>query len=557
MAEAKMLHHSSGESYCQNLIIDLQKMAKKSILTDIQLKVGKILIPCHKSVLCAASGYFRGMFSSGFKESSSSQVEIKGCEADALSVLIDYIYLGKVDISTENVLSLIQASDLLELLTVKDACLQYALEHIDAENSIGFKRLGQLLGLKDLVEEAQQCMRKNTKKVVAGPEFLDMAEDELIDYLSDDLLEVESEDALFEALIAWTHVNQQMRVSSFRKLINNIRLEHCTTNFLCNIVQKEPLMKSPEATELVREAMSYQLLVSYGDNASCPNVPPRPKPPMGELVLFTNNSDTFVSSLWVLNEGGTTWQQLSDLPQQSLIKYSACMTPNGILITGGSVKGTVKDGCWLFQMRKQKWECFPSMARARRNHSSALHGDSVLVVGGCDQDDQILNSVQRFNLKTCSWHHFPPLDVAVLSPLVVSCDKDVFVLSGFNGFDLLNRTYRFCNSGSMWEQVADMPWTPRWNVQGACIGDKIFILDQCSPTFMTFQPSTGQWTSLSTIDVNFHGIKFLAQWKQKILITSESHSVFQEYNLEADSWSYSLLELPSNAKEVSYILGVV
>jgi len=48
----------------------------------------------HKMVLAIVSDCFRAMFTAGFRESSSSEIEITGCTYDAFLAVMEYVYIG-------------------------------------------------------------------------------------------------------------------------------------------------------------------------------------------------------------------------------------------------------------------------------------------------------------------------------------------------------------------------------------------------------------------------------------------------------------------------------
>jgi leucine-zipper-like transcriptional regulator 1 len=50
----------------------------------------------HRMVLAIVSDIFRAMFTSGFRESSSSEIEITDCSYDAFLAVMEYIYTGKI-----------------------------------------------------------------------------------------------------------------------------------------------------------------------------------------------------------------------------------------------------------------------------------------------------------------------------------------------------------------------------------------------------------------------------------------------------------------------------
>ena len=79
----------------------------------------------HKTVLSAASSYFKAMFTCNLAESSLAKVPINGVEATIIKQLLDYTYSSEIVISKENVQNLLSAANLLEMLPIRDACCQF------------------------------------------------------------------------------------------------------------------------------------------------------------------------------------------------------------------------------------------------------------------------------------------------------------------------------------------------------------------------------------------------------------------------------------------------
>lgn len=426
-------------------------------------------------------------------------------------------------------------------------------------------------------------MRENISEVITGAEFLDQPEEEVMDYISDHLVTVENEDVLFEALIAWTYVNKRARGDAFKKLLPQIRLEHCTPDFLCNVVKKEPLMKNPDAMLLLIDAMSFQLALSHGTDDPCPKVHPRPKPNAEDLVLIGRSGFLAGSSLWVLDKDSSSWELLEGSSWPPLGKdCSVCVIPGGIMFTGGLLDGGTIGDCWLFQIKKQKWEGLPLMNSTRKCHGSIFYRDSVFVVGGLKHDDdgddnydpdddggddddgdenddndadEFLEDVEKFDLKSNRWHLLKPLNTpSVCCPLLLSCGRDVFLFGGHVGGNFVNETYKFNYGASKWEKLADMPWNLSNELAGTCIEDKIYIHERGSSTFMSFHPSDGQWTSLAEPSADDQ-LFAAAEWKGKILFASSS--ALREYDPKTDSWKDSDIGLPPDVKLVSQLLNVV
>ena len=56
---------------------------------------------------------------------------------DSLSVLIDYIYTGKITISDDNVEGILSVANFLQLQSVKDTCANVLKEKLTVSNCLG------------------------------------------------------------------------------------------------------------------------------------------------------------------------------------------------------------------------------------------------------------------------------------------------------------------------------------------------------------------------------------------------------------------------------------
>ena len=63
-------------------------------------------------VSCSGSHYFCAMFTGPCTESDQSVVELRDVSESAITLLVDYIYVGKIEIKTSNVQSLLQAGSM-------------------------------------------------------------------------------------------------------------------------------------------------------------------------------------------------------------------------------------------------------------------------------------------------------------------------------------------------------------------------------------------------------------------------------------------------------------
>ena len=74
----------------------------------------KFQVKAHKSVLAACSPYFCAMFT-GFDEKNKSKITLQDVDPHALEILVNYVYTSEVDVTEDNVQTLLPAANLMQL----------------------------------------------------------------------------------------------------------------------------------------------------------------------------------------------------------------------------------------------------------------------------------------------------------------------------------------------------------------------------------------------------------------------------------------------------------
>ena len=131
--------HAAGQ-YAPKVLRNLNAQRLKNQFTDVCLVAGDCVIRAHKLVLAAGSAYFNAMFTSGLVEEQQDSVEIHSVSAKILSILVDFIYTGNVDITQDNVQELFAAADMLELEEVVSGCIAYLEQQLHYSNALGIYR---------------------------------------------------------------------------------------------------------------------------------------------------------------------------------------------------------------------------------------------------------------------------------------------------------------------------------------------------------------------------------------------------------------------------------
>ena len=162
------------------------------------LVAGDVRVPCHGAVLAATSEYINAMFSSDLVEATSDTVRLE-TDPEILRDAIDYIYNGKVDISTDNVQNLVTAGDFFLLDKLKIACERFLMNFLEFSNVIEFNRFARFYALAEL--RLMACQQFS--EFVPSEEFTALTGRELAELIDDDWLAVPDEDAVLEAVLRW------------------------------------------------------------------------------------------------------------------------------------------------------------------------------------------------------------------------------------------------------------------------------------------------------------------------------------------------------------------
>jgi kelch-like protein 10 len=201
----------------------------------------------HRGILCAASPYFKALFTSSLKggkpEINEVRLDISG---HILDLILDYAYTGHCNVTSENVEHLLPIADQYEILGVLRQCCQYLLENLQPENCLGIFRFAKQYFCHDLEDQAHKYICHNFKQILQhSPEFEDLSAEELQSILCDDELNVHSEELVFKAVIKWTEADLKARKQYLSTLIHCVRYGLMSFSFFTDVMNKKLILANP------------------------------------------------------------------------------------------------------------------------------------------------------------------------------------------------------------------------------------------------------------------------------------------------------------------------
>ncbi|KAI9905157.1 hypothetical protein PsorP6_013772 [Peronosclerospora sorghi] len=124
----------------------------------------------HRFILSASSPPFRAMLTGNMRESSRRDVELHDIETKIVEKMLVFMYTGDVVLDLENVLGLLIAAEMYELVALREMCKEFVLKH--------------------------------AHEVFCDPQLVQLPEKILLELIPQDELQIR-ELALMEALVMW------------------------------------------------------------------------------------------------------------------------------------------------------------------------------------------------------------------------------------------------------------------------------------------------------------------------------------------------------------------
>lgn len=401
----KVLLYQDKELF-SDLLLQLNALRQEKILTDVTLCSGNTEVSCHRNVLVSSSPYFRAMFCNNFLESQQTKIHLRDLTSATLKTIVDYVYTGRISITMDNVLPLMQAASMLQYGRLFEACSSFLQEQLCPDNCLSMIRLSDIMNCITLRDKAKEMAMKSFCDVSVSEDLCELSLPELIRYLEDDGLCAE-EEQVFETLVAWIHHDPLSRRGAISDLFKKVRLRYIHPTYLFQFIANDPLIQSSTlCTELIESVRRLMFAV----NAKCAGdttvdlkplwVAPRRYSCQEVLVVVggrKNNEQSSREAL-VFDEKTRDWQQLSKLPVR-LYKPSYVALHSILYVIGGLTTNTmyshVSATVYTLSLKTNQWRIAEPILEPRFAHQSVSYLHYIFVLGGLGSDRQLKGTVER------------------------------------------------------------------------------------------------------------------------------------------------------------------
>jgi kelch-like protein 2/3 len=394
-----------------------EELRRQKQLCDVVIHIGTAEFSAHRVILAAASPYFRSMFTGELSESRQQDVTLREVDETAMELLIRFVYIGSIEVSEENVQTLLPAANLLQLTEVRDCCCDFLRKQLDPTNVLGIISFADLHSCRELLNEAQRYARKHFPEVRSSEEFITLPLNSIIELISSDELGVLAEEDVFEAVIQWVKHNRPEREIHLSELIRHVRYELLSSNYVLKHVAEEEIINiNPDCKDFIIQALKYHLMSP------------------SERAMHSRQVNSRV------RVGG----------------------PQSIVIVGGQAPKAIRN-IEIYDVKNHVCKLGPVLVSRRCRCGVTVLNGSVYAVGGFDGSSRV-RSVEQLDLNRVCW---VPVEAMLSrrSTLGVGVlNGELYAVGGFDGNNGLDSVEKYNPDTKQWVDVAPMG-TPRSRVR--------------------------------------------------------------------------------------------
>ncbi|EER00633.1 conserved hypothetical protein, partial [Perkinsus marinus ATCC 50983] len=121
------------------LLTNLRGLLNNPEFSDVTLIIGDTgeRVYAHKAILASQCSHFRAMFTGGMKESREREVKLTGWSYEAFSVMLEFLYTGRVahhKLDTASMAEVLGLADHYALDGLKHLCQAVLIHMVDVDN---------------------------------------------------------------------------------------------------------------------------------------------------------------------------------------------------------------------------------------------------------------------------------------------------------------------------------------------------------------------------------------------------------------------------------------
>ncbi|XP_067303549.1 kelch-like protein 33 [Pseudorasbora parva] len=433
----------SAEEQMNDSLQHIRQLWTQSVGCDVELHAEGRVFHAHRVLLVASSDFFRGMFTSGMKESRQESVSLLLVRAAFFEVLLHYSYSGTLALGWDSVFELTCTSLQLQFQTAFSLCLNFLEQKIDAYSCLDIVSFAEAYGMADLLALADDFILRHFQDVSITPKFHDLPVEKLKKYLQSDSLCIPSELAVFKAVMTWIEAFPRKRLKLARELMGTIRFSLMTFKEFKEVksvmtwpsIGAKNLYKSlhkefSSSSDILSKIRIYKpkdTLVLVGGERITDNFDKRR--PCREM-WFSNSLQNHVGLVKKVE-----WRMLGTLPETPRFSHGVGVMRGKLYVAGGRHyygKADTMKCTYMYDPIQNSWQRLADMHERRSSFTLVILNDKLYAIGGERDSEVNMETVEVYCPNTNSWSFACPLDQALYCHAASVWNGTIFLSGGLN-----------------------------------------------------------------------------------------------------------------------------
>jgi len=362
--EQQLIQQAKLLQYANNKRID-------GDFNDVTIEVGSESIPANRMVLACYSKFFESMFLSPMKERYQNTVEIKDLDGKAVKLVIEYIYIGHIDINKNNVWILLRIADFLQVDNIKKKCFDFMETSLTVDGCLDVMNASIVYNYPSL-QQTYQYISDNFKEILKSDKFKQLSKEELTSLHANLDRSSVQETSLYTGIINWIKYDQN-RENEFATLFLTLDLQKFPHDLVLDEVAQEQWVN--KNIDCLQSVVSY-----FVHKSTCTNEEKNSK-----ILCIGGEGSKSVSVIYDIS-GKVINKCYPDLPQ-FLSYHCTSKIDNFIYCIGGAL-----DGDYTYSMNTVYrlnlnnvdlgWQEVTAMATKRSCFGATEYNGCLVVTGG-------------------------------------------------------------------------------------------------------------------------------------------------------------------------------
>ncbi|NXF95677.1 KLH23 protein, partial [Eubucco bourcierii] len=404
--------------------------------------------------------------------------------------LLDFTRTAQLPLGQENVTSLLEAADFLQLQRAKLLCEKFLQRQLHVSNCLGLLTYCQHFALAELGAAARGVALTHWQEVMWQEEFSALPKDTLLQLLGSDELFASREDVVFDSVLRWVMEDPATREEDFLELVAAVRVTFLSLSFLDALVKRRQRPGAADTFSRLLGKLDRCPPASWRHTELCP---PAARS-YDTLYVLGGQHDRERQELFLFQPKTGTWQACAPLQRRNLTQYAVAAVGSFLFVTGGYYREEFVwysvDWVLIYNCLENSWQEGPAMKLSRHSHCAVGAGLYLYVLGG-STDEGPVPAVERLALLQPEWESRSPMAQPVERGAAVSLGTSIYVVCGLdeNGH-VYEGVQRLNTETDSWEVISTSP-LPRYDLCSTALHGALYTIGGGA---LRLDVETAEWT---------------------------------------------------------------